>query len=202
VRQHRVPQALDVQRAAAQVDVAAVGRAAELDHLGAQPPEQFRRQPEGRAVAAIDGHFHAVEAHRGSPQQVLEVLPVQVLIHAICAGAGATPRSSSRKISCSMGALRVRQFEAAVGENLDAVVLVRIVRGRDHHAGHERPGARQVGDARSGDHAGIAHARAAGWPAAGHQFRDPRAALARVGADQDLRVGGPWRRPPSATPKA
>ena len=80
--------------------------------------------------------------------------------------------------------LLVRKFVAGVAEDLDAVVPVRIVRGRDHHAGrehpvhrpdahddagrsrvdggsgHERAGAGEVGDAGSGGDSGESRARA------------------------------------------
>ena len=84
----------------------------------------------------------------------------------------------------------IGQFEAVVAEDLEAVVLVGIVRGGDNHAGDERTGAREVGDAGSGDDAGIMYANALAGQASGHHLRDPRSALARVGADQDLRVRG------------
>ncbi len=84
----------------------------------------------------------------------------------------------------------IGQLEAVVAEDLQAVVLVGIVRSRDHDAGDERTGAREVGHAGGGDHAGVTHANALAGQASGHHFRDPRSAFARVRADHDLRARG------------
>ena len=77
VRHHGLLQAFQVQRAAVQIDVAAVGRAADGDHVGAQRAEQFRRQAVGRAVAAIERDLHAVQPQRRGRQQEIEILPGQ-----------------------------------------------------------------------------------------------------------------------------
>jgi hypothetical protein len=66
MREHRVPQSLDVNGAAVQVDVAAVGRAEKLFLVRARPPEQAVTQQGSRGVAAIHGRRHPVEAHWGS----------------------------------------------------------------------------------------------------------------------------------------
>src|ERR1035441_2547698 len=72
----------------------------------------------------------------------------------------------------------VRQLEAVMAEHFQAVVPIRIVGGRNHHAGHERASAREVGDPRGSNDSGVAHAHAlAGQPSSDH-FGDPRTALA------------------------
>ncbi len=71
-------QGLQVERAAVEIDVAAVGRAADGNHLGAQPAEQLRRQAVRSAIAAIDGDLHAVQAQRGNAEQEIEILAAPV----------------------------------------------------------------------------------------------------------------------------
>jgi len=58
-------QSVEMERAAAQVDVAAVGRAADARHLGPQLVEDQRRQRGGRAVRAVEQQTDAVEAAGG-----------------------------------------------------------------------------------------------------------------------------------------
>ena len=74
-------QAFQVQRAAVQVDVAAVGLGADGDDVGAERAKQLRRQPVGCAVAAVDRQLHAVEAERRGLRQEIQVLPGQRLFH-------------------------------------------------------------------------------------------------------------------------
>ena len=59
--EHGGAERLDVQRAAVQIDVAAVGLVADGVHVGSQMAEQRGRQLKGRAVAAIDHDAHARE---------------------------------------------------------------------------------------------------------------------------------------------
>jgi hypothetical protein len=84
--------------------------------------------------------------------------------------------------------LLVRKFEAGVAHHLDAVVLVRIMRSRDHHAGGERAGTRYIGDARSGDQAGKPRLHAPFGKPSRNVLRQPFARLARVHSDDDFRI--------------
>ena len=92
----------------------------------------------------------------------------------------ATIASTSR--STALGELL-----ALAREHLDAVVLERIVRRGDHHAGVVAAGARQVGDRRRRHDAGARHRRAFAARAVRELRLDPLAGLARVAADQELR---------------
>ena len=167
------------------------GRAANGNHFRAQPAEQFRREPERCAIAAIDGNLHAVQSERRNAQQEIEVLPAQVVFRGKRQGRGLDTRGQQAEdLLFDQVLFGIRQLEAVMAEHLQAVVLVRIVRRRNHHAGHERTGAREVGHAGRRDYSGVAYARALAGQPSGHHFRDPRTALARVRADQNLRMRG------------
>ncbi len=64
VGQHGFPQAFHMQSAAVQVDVAAVGRAVERRHRGAQPLKQIGPQPGGCAVSAIEYQPRSIQPDR------------------------------------------------------------------------------------------------------------------------------------------
>src|SRR6185312_6103344 len=79
-------------------------------------------------------------------------------------------------------------FESGMIEDLDAVVLIRIVRSRDHDAGSERSGLGRVGQPRRADQTGVARAYPALGKPARHVSRDPWSGLARVHADHDFGI--------------
>ena len=73
---------------------------------------------------------------------------------------------------------------AAAREDLDAVVLERVVRGRDHGAERDVAGAGEVGDGRRRQNAGGDDGGARSWAPVRELAFDPRARLARVASDQ------------------
>ena len=82
--------------------------------------------------------------------------------------------------------LLIRQLEAGMIDDLDAVVLVRIVRRGNHHASGERADLRDVSEAGRGDQTGEARADAFALQPAGNVFGDPGAGFARVHTDHDF----------------
>ena len=82
---------------------------------------------------------------------------------------------------------RLRELFALARKHLDAVVLVRIVRGGDHHAGIEGAGSREERDRGRGHDARAGHRRPLAARAVGELRFDPAARFAGVAADQELR---------------
>src|SRR5579883_3074766 len=177
----------EVERATAEVDIAAVGGVADGDDFGAEAAEELGREAAGGAVAAIDDQADAIEADGGRAGEVVEVLAGEGIVDGEGLGAGLqATRAEAEDLLLDDVLLLIGELETAVAEDLDAVIAERVVGGGDHHAGEERAGAGEPGDAGGGDDAGVADAGAAGDQAAGDEFGDPAAGFAGVAADQDF----------------
>ena len=129
------------------VDVEAVGRDAERDHLGAQLPQRVGRDVIGGAIGAIDDDLEPVEPQMLGKRGLGEldvaaarvVDPPRAPDHARAWRASApAPAALDRPLGV------VAELVAVGAEQLDAVVRERIVRGGDHHA--------EVGAHRAGQH--------------------------------------------------
>ena len=83
--------------------------------------------------------------------------------------------------------VRVRQFVAVAGKNLDAIVGPGIVRRRDDHARSVLARARQIGHSWRGDHAGAVDFDSAGGQPVRHPVGNPRAGFPRVLPDHYAR---------------
>src|SRR5579883_2576771 len=79
----------------------------------------------------------------------------------------------------------VWKLEAGAGENFDAVVCPRIVRGGDDDSSGELLRPSEISDAGSSDYAGRLHRASGGDEALRETVGDPSARLARVLADDD-----------------
>ena len=144
-RDHRFLEQLRMGRAAVVVDVEAVGRDAERDHLGAQLPQRLGRDVVGGAVGAIDHDLEPVE-----PQMLGEggLGEVDVAAARVVDPPGAADHLRLGELRALLEPLLdrllvlVAELVAVGAEQLDAVVGERIVRGGDHHAevGAHRPG--------------------------------------------------------------
>ena len=177
-------------RAAFLVDVEAVGFDADRDDVGAQFPQRFRHHLVGGAVRAIDHDAQAVERELAR-QRALGEFDVAVM-HAVDA-AGAPEAGALRETAVDRLVEQlldllfdiVGQFEALRAEQLDAVVLEQIVRGRDHHA---EIGAHRLGqhrDRRRRHRAEQQHVHADRGEAGHHGVFDHVAGEPRVLADHD-----------------
>ena len=187
---HLLRQAVRMRRAAFLVDVEAVGLDIDGDHLGAEFPQRFRRHLVGRAVGAIDDHPEARERHR-LRQRALGELDIAV-VHAVDALGPAEPfgigqRHLDALLQHRLDALLdlVGELVAVRPEQLDAVVEIRIVRGRDHHADVGAQRARQHGDRRRRDRPEQEHVHAGGGQARHHGVLDHVAGQPRVLAEHD-----------------
>jgi hypothetical protein len=79
----------------------------------------------------------------------------------------------------------IGEFHSSVGEKLNAVVVKRIVRSGNDHAGFEIVLAHEAGDTGSGDDASEGNRSAALSQAGGEDGSDVRAGFAGVHADED-----------------
>src|ERR1700730_1214298 len=148
--------------AAIEIDILAVGRAMDAIDLGAQPLKQCRTQVRGRPVSPVYHDFHAGKSSGKGSGQVLYVSSVEPFIDCQPLGRGRFSQSCPREyVALESMLLLIRQLEAGMIEDLDTVVLVRIMRGRDHHAGGERARARDISQAGRSSQTRVAHADAA-----------------------------------------
>jgi len=147
-------QAFEMERAAAGVDVAAIGRRAHGDDIGAEGAKEFGAEFVGGAVGAIENDAEAGQARAGDDAgaEEFEIFSVEGFV------------GDERG-----GILRVRladelddfrfefffdgigKFHACMGEKFYAVIMKRIVRSGDDDAGLEIILADEAGDAWSGD---------------------------------------------------
>jgi hypothetical protein len=144
-----------------------------------------------RAVAAIEHDAHAVEPARDRGGQVVQIALGQ-------RGVGDQRQRRTGGLSGVTEDLLldqmlffIRQFVTGMAEDLDAVILVRIMRGGDHHASGESSGASQIRHAGRSDDARGNRADVPLREAGGHLRGDPRSGFARVHADEH---GGARRR--------
>ena len=187
---HRGAQGLKMRRAAALVDVDAVRLVIQILHLQRETAEQIPRRGRGRAVRAVDEHAQGLQILHGGGQVVEIILRREAAGHDLADLAvrldGQLTLAQDQLLDARLE--RVAELEALGREHLDAVVLVRIVRGGDDHARVRVQIDRQICDRRRRD-----DAKQDRVAAAGRQARDERAfehvgGNARVLADDDGRL--------------
>ncbi len=149
-------------RSALLVDVEAVRLDADREHLGAELPQGRGRDLVGGTVGAVDHHPQSVELDRLG-QRALGELDVAIL-HAVDAlGAPEIGRLGDALAQVGFDQPLdlvlelVRELVAVRPEQLDAVVVVWIVRGRDHDAEIGAHRACQHGDRRGRNRSGEQH---------------------------------------------
>ena len=163
----------------------------------------------GGAVGAI--HQHAQPAEIGVANQVcqpLRILLPQLLlarqhVGSRCRSVGSSLRQLlevGKDVGLDFVFQLVGELVAVGAEDLDAVVLPGIVRGRDDDPGGETIGAREVRHARRGDDAGAHHLHLRGLQPGGQDRADPGARFARVLPDDD--ASGVFQRAASRCPSA
>ena len=174
-------------RAAAQVDVAAIGLVTHHQRFEAQIAEQPGRHRRRGAVGAIDhqlestGHGHAGEHHL----QMTEIGRDEVGAldrHGITAG-GLPAAVGDDLFDPALDGLR--ELFTASREHLDAVVFERIVRRRDDDTGVVSGFASQVGHRRRGHDANAGDRRPLARGAVGELGFNPITRFARVTSDQE-----------------
>ena len=148
---HRLLQRLRRGGAETRVDVEAVGARADRFHVGPELVVDVRRDVVGGAVGAVDDDAHAaqVEMRRERALAELDIARGRVLDAprlAELGGGHALQRPGELALD---GALRgIGKLAPRPGKELDAVVVVGIVRSADHYAGGESQRPREIGDRR------------------------------------------------------
>ncbi len=175
--------------AAALVDVLAVRRRRHRGHLGAEALECLRSDPRVRAVRAVDGD---PETGQVGAEALDDMLQVAVLgdAHAVDRTA-AVRRSVEERLDLLLD--EVRELVSVAVEELDAVVLRRVVRGGDHDAQVES----EQGDGGRRQHAGENRVATCGNDTACERLLELRPRAAGVAADEDAAASGPECRRPS-----
>ena len=191
VLHHRRAQALQVRGAAVVVDVQAVGRRVDRDHIRARLLVRLGRDLRRRAVRAVHDDAQPLQPVRGRGDQVVDVVlgTVDEVVHPADPRAGrALPvRPGPGDLRLDLVLDLVGELVPTGGEELDAVVRHGVVRGRQHHAqvGAGLPG--QVRHPGRGQDVDAQHVRA-GAGEAGHDRRlQHLAAGPRVPADDSQR---------------
>lgn len=150
VLDHRSLQAIQVSGAALVVDVQAIRAGRQHRHFRAQFPEDAGSDLVGSAVGAVEHDLETVEVGAGRHAALAEfdVAPRRVIDPRNLAETGGLHHGHRRIEQFLDHQLDVvRQLGPLPGEELDAVVVVGIVRSADHHPGLGVESPRQVGDA-------------------------------------------------------
>ena len=163
------------------------GAPLEDEQVEAQVLEELRRNGRRRPIGRVDRDLRAGKALRIRKREarVRHVLVDDVGVVEARRGRGGHRPIRPRHDRLDFALERLGELLALAREHLDAVVLERIVRRRNHDPGIERHRRRHVGDGRRRDDAGARHARAFRARAARQLLFDPRARLARVAADHE-----------------
>ncbi|MNV05499.1 hypothetical protein D3C71_958400 [compost metagenome] len=182
---------VDVHRTHAVVDVDPVGLGTDGDHLRAQLAEQQRGDVVGGTVRAVQHDLQAAQVERTRHAGLAEL---DVAAHCIArahrlaqpvrlgGGEGAVQRGLQRQFG------GIVELLAIGGEELDAVVVMRVVRGTDDDAGIGAQGAGQEGHRRGRHRAEQLHIHAAGDQAGFQRRFEHVAGDARVLADHHHRA--------------
>ena len=181
-----------MEGAAAGVDVAAIGRNTHGDDIGAESAEEFRAEFVGSPVGAVEDDAEAGEIGSGksAAAEEIEILGVER-----CVGDG-KGRILGRRIGAMLEDVRfegffdrVGELHTCMGEELYAVVVIRIVRGGNNDAGLKIILADEAGYAWSGYDA-CKGCRGTGFDEArGEESGNVRARLASVHADENVSNG-------------
>jgi hypothetical protein len=172
------------------VDVEAVGFDADGEDFGAQFPEGNGRDLVGGAVGAIEHDAQAgqVDVPGQGALGVFDVAGARFLVAmgaADLASAGEMLGEVAVDQALDLEFDFVGELEPVGTEQLDAIVLIGIVRGRDHHPeiGPQRAGQHGDGGRRHGAEEVDVHAH--GGKAGGQGLLDHVAGAARILADHD-----------------
>jgi hypothetical protein len=185
-------EAFEMQRAAAGVDVAAIGRDAHGDDVGAQGAEEFGAEFRGGAVGTVQDHAETGEigARKDPGAEKIQILGVERSV------GGEKVWIFRRGIGAILEDVgfegffdRVGELHACMREKFYAVVVVRIVGRGDDDAGLKIILAHEAGYAGGGYDAGKSDGSASLREASGQESGDVRAGFACVHADEHVSRG-------------
>ena len=190
---HELAKRLQMRGAALHVDVATVVVGVDGMHRGTQTLERHRRGRARSAVTAVDGHHEPLERHaverldRMVDIALAGVLHLDDMTHALTGreligGERLVGHDPSRDLLLE----RVGELHALGREELDAVELGRIVRGRYDDAAVELGLHREQRHGRRGDDAAAVRTAALGHDARRERTLEHGAREARVAAHADV----------------
>ena len=194
--------------AAAGVDVAPVGAVGENRDVRAEAPEDLGGDAVGRAVGAVQQHVEPVEAQIAEARvQLAQVVlvrsraarapcrsrvaarhPARVPVPAASAALAPPPPPARPQRALDLELVLVGELEAVGAEELDAVVLVGVVRGGDHGGEVEAVARDQQRRGRRRQHAAEQRVSPGRADAGRERGLQHLAGLARVANDQHLRA--------------
>ncbi len=185
---HLARQRLGRGRPDLEIDVEPVRLDADLDHFGAELPQRLGRDFVGGAVGAIDDDAHSVERDLAA-ERPLGVFDIAGLDVVDALGAAQIRRAGEHRRDVAVHQRLdprldlVGEFEAVRPEQLDAVILVGVVGGGNHHPEIAAHRAGQHRDRRRRDRAQQQHVDADRREARDQRVFDHVAGEPRVFAD-------------------
>src|SRR5580658_1353155 len=189
---HACLQSIEMERAAAGIDIAAIRGNAHRDNISAEGPKKFGAEFVSGAVGAVEQNAEAGELGSGNDAtaQKIEIFGVE---RSIGNEKGRIFRRRAGAMLENVGFEfffdGVRELHARVREKLDAIVLVRIVRRGNHDAGLKIILAHEAGHAGRGDDTGKSYGGSGLREASGEKRRDVRTGFAGVHADEHVGRG-------------
>jgi hypothetical protein len=185
-------QALEMERTAGGVDIAAIRRYTHRDNIGAERAEKLGAELEGGAVGAVQNDAETGKAGSGknAAAKKIEIFSVERFVG----------EEKGRFFRGRTGAMLedvgfksffdgVRELHARVRKKLYAVVLIRIVGSGNDHAGLKIILADEAGDAGRGNDTSKGDGAAGLRETRGEESGDVRAGFSRVHADENVSGG-------------
>jgi hypothetical protein len=158
--EHLLLQRFRMEGAGAEIDILAVRAGVHHAHVGAEPTEDLGGHPVGGAVSAVEHHAQPSQVVRTARPHVIDVVGLgRVVLHEPSDMHAGRPRGDVAAAQPRLDLLLpgVGELGALRGEDLDAVVLERVVRGREDHAPVGLETAGEIGDGRRGKHPDRVH---------------------------------------------
>src|SRR2546427_11440138 len=178
-----------MQRTTSSVDVAAVRRNAHGYDIGTKRTKKLGAKLVSCAIGTIEDNSKARElcARKNATAEEHQVFRIEGLISYKLRE---SPRYGFASVFENVGFQlffdRIGKFHARMREQLHAIVLKRVVRGGDDHAGLKIILTNETCHAGSGNHASKSHGRTSLRETGSKQSGDVRAGLTSVHADQDM----------------
>ena len=192
--EHRALQRFEMRRAAPVVDVDAIRQRMDDLDLRAELAQHARHDLVRRTIRAVEHDVHAVEALVARRKHEIDVL-VQEIGAILDVADFLAGRTRERVVllklvhdGLKLVLDRIRQLVAVAAKELDAVVMKRIVRGRNHDARLRLVAACEIRDGGRRDDASEHRAAACRANARRQRRFEHLARNARVAADQDERL--------------
>ena len=197
VLEHSGDEIVQVRASTALVDVQAVRRGMDCHHVGTGSAHRLGGHSRRRAIGAVD---HDGQSLEGRPHDVEHM--IEVVLRGRRQRADTAHSSAQWAIPWFMkpgldGVLDgIRQLESMGVEELDAVVRHRVVRGRQHHAETRSVTLREIGDGRSGKHAGEEYVDSRAGEACHDRGFEEFATRARIAPDDGRGSAAVYRQRP------